>query len=73
MQARVLKVLNKLNDAHTNKTIVLVAHSGVIAALRSSLIGQDFGEHNISEGYAHDYVARFTIGDGKIASFDEVR
>ncbi|HEY4160603.1 MAG TPA: histidine phosphatase family protein [Candidatus Saccharimonadales bacterium] len=72
MQARVLQAVNDVNDTHTSKTILLVAHSGVMAALRASLLGVDFGAHNISEAYAHDYVARFTIKNGKIASFEEV-
>lgn len=72
MQERVLRAVDNLDDTHTGKNIVLVAHSGVMAALRSSFIGQDFGEHNISEAYAHEYVARFTVSDGKVASFEEV-
>jgi hypothetical protein len=50
---------------------VLVCHSGVMAALRASHIGQDFGEHNISEAYPHDYVGVFTFADGAVASFNE--
>jgi len=72
MQARIIAAVNKLNDTHSNASILLVAHSGVMAALHSSYLGKDFGQHNISEAYAHDYVARFTVGSGKIASFDEV-
>jgi probable phosphoglycerate mutase len=72
MQARVLATINELNDTHTNATIVIVAHSGVMAALRSLFIGQDFGAHNISEAYPHEYVGKFTVADNMIASFDEV-
>ena len=72
MQARVLKTINQLNEAHADATIIVVAHSGVMAALNASFIGQDFGQHNISEGYAHDYVAQFTTQDGKITSFKEI-
>lgn len=71
MQKRVFQIIDELNKAHTNETIVLVCHSGVMAALRASHIGQDFGEHNISEGYAHDYVGRFTFADGVVMSFAE--
>lgn len=53
--------------------IVLVCHSGVMAALRASHIGQDFGEHNISEAYPHDYVGKFTFADGTVTSFEEFR
>jgi hypothetical protein len=41
-----------------------------MAALRASHIGQDFGEHNISEAYPHDYVGKFTFADGAVTSFE---
>lgn len=69
MQARILAAVSDLNDTLVDKTVLLVAHSGVMAALRSSHTGQDFGEHNISEAYAHDFVAKFTVAGGKITSF----
>lgn len=72
MQKRVFETINKLNDSHSDATILLVAHSGVMAAINSKYIGQDFGAHNISEAYPHDYVGRFTIEENKIASFEEV-
>ena len=72
MQRRVFKTIDELNAAHTDANIVLVCHSGVMAALRASHIGQDFGEHNISEGYAHDYVGVFTFADGTVRSFQEL-
>ena len=72
MQARVIKTINEVDAAHTNATVLFVAHSGVMAAIASSRTGQDFGEHNISEAYPHDYVARFTVVDEKIASFEAV-
>lgn len=73
MQKRVFKTLNELNDTHTDATILLVCHSGVMAAIRASHIGQDFGEHNISEAYPHDYVGVFTLANGEVASFEEFR
>lgn len=71
MQKRVFKTLNELNDTHTDATILLVCHSGVMAAIRASHIGQDFGEHNISEAYSHDYVGVFTLANGEVATFEE--
>lgn len=73
MQKRVFQTVEDLNKAHTNKTIVMVCHSGVMAALRASHIGQDFGEHNISEAYPHDYVGVFTFADGMVKSFEEFK
>jgi broad specificity phosphatase PhoE len=72
MQARVLDVITKLDEQHSGKNVLLVAHSGVMAAIHASFIGTDFGEYNISQAYPHDYVASFTITDGKIASFTPV-
>lgn len=71
MQKRVFATIDELNKAHQDATIVLVCHSGVMAALRASHIGQDFGEHNISEAYEHDYVGVFTFADGAVVSFEE--
>ncbi|HEX4774575.1 MAG TPA: histidine phosphatase family protein [Candidatus Saccharimonadales bacterium] len=72
MQRRVFQTISKLNDSHANSTIVLVCHSGVMAALKASHIGQDFGEHNISEAYPYDFVARFEYENGKVKSFKEI-
>lgn len=73
MQRRVFAALDELNRRHTNATILLVCHSGVMAALRASHLGVDFGQHNISEAYPHDYVAKFTYDNGEIASWEEVK
>lgn len=72
MQKRVLKTLQDLNDMHTDTTILLVCHSGVMAAIRASHLGVDFGQHNISEAYPHDYVAKFRIQDSEVVFWEEV-
>lgn len=71
MQKRVFATIDQLNSTHAGANILLVCHSGVMAALRAGHIGQDFGEHNISEGYAYDFVGRFTFEDGEVTSFEE--
>jgi broad specificity phosphatase PhoE len=71
MQKRVFAALDELNKVHENTNIVLVCHSGVMAALRASHIGQDFGEHNISEACEHDYVGKFTFANGAVTHFEE--
>lgn len=71
MQKRVFQTISQLNNTHTDATIVLVCHSGVMAALRASYIGQDFGEHNISEAYPHEFVGKFTFDNDAVASFVE--
>jgi len=71
MQKRVFQTIDDLNNTHNEANILLVCHSGVMAALKASHIGQDFGEHNISEAYPHDYVGVFTFADGAVTSFEE--
>ena len=71
MQKRVFETIDSLNNVHDDANILLVCHSGVMAALRASHIGQDFGEHNISEAYPHDFVGKFTFDDGAVTSFEE--
>lgn len=71
MQKRVFQALRELDDKHTNAHVVIVAHSGVMAAIRARHIGQDFGEHNISEAYPHDFVGIFTLENGEVSSFNE--
>lgn len=71
MQQRVFRAIDEIDRIHQDANILLVCHSGVMAAIRASHIGQDFGAHNISEGYAHDYVGQFTYENGAIKSFEE--
>lgn len=72
MQARILQTISELDGKYDGATILIVAHSGVIAALHADFKGVDFGGHNISEAYEHDFVGRFTMKNGHVASFEEV-
>lgn len=71
MQKRLFSTIEQVNTSHQNANILLVCHSGVMAALKAGHTGVDFGEHNISEGYAHDFVGKFTFSDGVVTSFEE--
>lgn len=71
MQKRVLETIENLNNQHVDEQLLLVCHSGVMAALNASYLKQDFGAHNISEAYPHDYVGVFTYADGNVTSFKE--
>jgi broad specificity phosphatase PhoE len=73
MQRRVFQTLDELNKRHKDAVIVLVCHSGVMAAIRASHLGVDFGRHNVSEAYPHDYVAKFTLNDSGVTSWEEVK
>jgi probable phosphoglycerate mutase len=72
MQQRVLGTVADLSTAHQGETVLLAAHDGVIKALYASFAGKDIGEHNIYHEYAHDFVAKFTLDDGMVVSFEEV-
>jgi broad specificity phosphatase PhoE len=71
MQQRVFETIDQLNSNHSDANILLVCHSGVMAALKASYIGQDFGEHNISEAYPHEFIGKFTFENGGVTSFEE--
>ncbi|HSW98249.1 MAG TPA: histidine phosphatase family protein [Candidatus Saccharimonadales bacterium] len=72
MQKRVVETLNTLNEKYNDADILVVAHSGVMAALHASFTGGDFGEYNFRNEYPHDLVLRVTLDGGRVASFDEV-
>ena len=71
MQQRVFGTINQINIQHNGANILLVCHSGVMAALNANHIDQDFGEHNISEAYQHEFVGKFTFADCAVTSFGE--
>lgn len=71
MQKRVFQTIAEIDALHQNATLLIVAHSGVMAALNAGHQGIDFGQHNISEAYPHEFIGEFTYADGEIASFEE--
>jgi broad specificity phosphatase PhoE len=72
MQARVLETLGELNNKHTNQAVMIVAHEGVIAAFHCTHTGQDLGNHHISQGYPHDFLATFSIDAGNVGAFKKI-
>jgi len=71
MQKRVFQTIAEIDGQHENATLLIVAHSGVMAALDAGHRGVDFGQHNISEAYPHEFVGEFTYENGEITSFKE--
>jgi broad specificity phosphatase PhoE len=71
MQTRVLQTIIQLNKQYNDTNILIVAHSGLMAALNANYQGTDFGAHNISEAYAHDYVGQFTVDNTQVTSFNK--
>ena len=73
MQQRVLEYIAKLNEQYTNKTILLVAHGGVIDAIKANYLDVDLGHYMIKEGItnSHDYVAMFAVQGAKVIQHQE--
>lgn len=71
MQRRVFQTIAEIDAQHQDATLLIVAHSGVMAALNAGHQGIDFGQHNISEAYPHEFIGKFTYQDGNITSFQE--
>jgi broad specificity phosphatase PhoE len=72
MQARVLNFTNEQNVGESDEAILLVAHDGTIKAVYADYANLDMGQLNSTHVYDHDFVARFTMKDGKVNSFDEL-
>lgn len=71
MQKRVFQTIAEIDAQHQNATLLIVAHSGVMAALNAGHQGIDFGQHNISEAYPHEFIGKFAYEDGAITVFQE--
>jgi probable phosphoglycerate mutase len=74
MQQRVLEFIAQLNEQYDGRTVLLVAHGGVIDAIKANFLGKDIGEFMTTEGItnSHDYVAKFQMHDGKVVEHQEI-
>ena len=74
MQRRALEYIALLNEQYTGKTILLVAHGGVIDAVKANFLDEDLGHFMTTEGItnSHDYIATFKMQKGKIIEHQEV-
>jgi broad specificity phosphatase PhoE len=74
MQQRVLKFISELEEQYTDKTILLVAHGGVIDAVKANFLDEDIGHYMTTQGItnSHDYVAKFKVLDGRVVSHEEI-
>jgi broad specificity phosphatase PhoE len=72
MQDLVLDTMVEIDLTHQDGMILIVAHSGVMAALNARHQGIDFGGHNISEAYEHDTVVRLTMDGRNVSTFDKI-
>lgn len=74
MQQRVLDFLTQHDKEYAGKTVLLVAHGGVIDAIKARFLGKDLGLFMRTEGItnSHDYVARFKMQDGAVIEHEEL-
>jgi len=72
MQQRVIACLVALDKDSTGQTILLVSHDGPMNAIYTSFAKLDLGDRMKINVYPHDFVAKFTVSDGKVLSFQEV-
>lgn len=71
MRDRVTGTVNEINSTHSDSSILLVAHSGVIAALDPDGAQKGFDGHNFTEMYAHDGIWKFSLRNGLIDNFTD--
>lgn len=72
MQKRITEFLNNLSKSSPQQTILLTAHDGTMKAIYANFAGIDLGQHDANHEYPHDFVAKFTIENGRTTSFSEV-
>jgi len=71
MQARSVEYILSQEDDNQNKTILVVAHAGVIRGLVSYMLNLDFAT-NLSRKVSHRYIGDFQIEGGVCVRYDEL-
>jgi broad specificity phosphatase PhoE len=72
MQKRVLEAVGEINMAHVDENILIVAHDGVVKAIRQADTREDFGKLNFEVGISHESVFSFTMQDDSVTAFAEL-
>jgi probable phosphoglycerate mutase len=72
MQQRVIACLGSISKEHPEQTILLVSHDGPMNAIYTSFANIDLGDRMKTNVYPHDFVAKFSVSNGKVLSFNEV-
>ena len=71
MQTRCQEHLEDMAAAHPNKTLLLVAHAGVIRALVCHLLGLDLAS-NLRRKVSHRYIGDFRFEGRRCTYYDEL-
>jgi len=71
MQARCQAKVQELAARYPDRTLLLVAHAGVIRALICHFLALDLGE-NLKRKVSHRYVGDFLLQEGQCLRYDEL-
>ncbi len=71
MQARCCARVLELAAGNRDRTLLLVAHAGVIRALVCHFLGLDLAEH-LRRKVSHRYIGDFQFQDGRCLCYDEL-
>ena len=71
MQRRSVELLLSLDARYAGRTLLLVAHAGVIRGLICRFMGLDFSA-NLRRKVSHQYIGDFTIENGACVRYDEL-
>ncbi len=72
MQKRVLQCLTDVAQENPGKTILISTHDGPINAVYASFKNLDIGTVSRERVNPNDFVAKLTMDNGKVTSFQEV-
>jgi probable phosphoglycerate mutase len=73
MEARAVECITGIANQNPEKTILIATHDGVINAVKSVFKRQNIGATDQDTHNPHDFVAKFTLDNNQIQSFEEVK
>ena len=71
MQERSVSYLSSLADKHSEKTILVVVHAGVIRGLVSHYLGLNYADH-LKHKISHRYIGDFSFDGKNCVRYDEL-
>jgi broad specificity phosphatase PhoE len=72
LQTRVLEEIGRINDKYKGQTVLIVGHDGTINSIRAGFTKEDIADADLVSS-SHDFLARFTYGNGMVQTFIEVQ
>lgn len=71
VQKRVIRFIRKLEREYTNKTLLLVGHSGVIRSIHCFFRKWDFQDH-LNMKFSFEYIGKFVIDGNELVSYEKL-